>query len=259
MTSSRSSVRTGLWLDEPGMASPHRQGRAAIDDPVEIMAPNRRDPRVECFRHAFGGQNGNRVRPHVRVQAIAQNIAPPILAEVGMRDLAHGMDAGIRASGAAYHDSFAAKGVKRGLDYFLHGKAIALPLPADEGRAVIFQGKFKARHRFSGRAAFPCLVARRAKTPRSASAPCPNVAPQEGGSPLRRRRSSSHRRERGRASPLRVRSACEKLSRAPIPCRDRPRKKRRETAPDRESDCVRPMPVFSNRSALPPCRFYARR
>ena len=165
-----------LSLDEPGMASPHRQGRAAIDDPVEIMAPNRRDPRVECFRHAFGGQNGNRVRPHVRVQAIAQNIAPPILAEIGMRDLAHGMDAGIRASGAAYHDSFAAKGVKRGLDHFLHGKAIALPLPADEGRAVIFQGKFKARHRFSGRAPFPCLVARRAKTPRPALTLFPRVA-----------------------------------------------------------------------------------
>ena len=39
-----------LSLDEPGMASPHRQGRAAIDDPVEIMAPHRRDPRVENLR-----------------------------------------------------------------------------------------------------------------------------------------------------------------------------------------------------------------
>ena len=91
-----------LSRDEPGMASRKRQGRAAIDDPVEIMAPNRRAPRVECFRHVFGGQNGDRVRPHVRVQAIAQNIAPPILAEIGMRDLAHGMDPAIRASGAAY-------------------------------------------------------------------------------------------------------------------------------------------------------------
>src|SRR5580704_18569333 len=125
-----------LSLDEPGMASPHRQGRAAIDDPVEIMAANRRDPRIEILGHAFGGQNGDRVRPHVRVQAIAQNIAPPILAEIDLRDLAHGMDPGIRASGAAYYDSFAAQSVKRGLDHLLHGKAIALPLPADEGPAV---------------------------------------------------------------------------------------------------------------------------
>ncbi len=100
-----------LSLDEPGMASPNRQGRAAIDDPVEIMAADGRESCVKSFRYPFGGQNGNGVRPHVRVQAVAQNIAPPILTEIGMRDLAHGMDAGIRASGAAYCDSFATKGV----------------------------------------------------------------------------------------------------------------------------------------------------
>ena len=64
-----------------------------------------------------------------------------------MGDLAQRMDAGVGAPGALDHDGFAGEGGDRLLDRLLDGAAVLLPLPADEGAAVIFDGELVARHR----------------------------------------------------------------------------------------------------------------
>ncbi len=76
-----------LALDQPNMAALHRQRRAAIDDPVEIMPAYCRKPRIKSVRHALGGKNRNGLRPHMRIQAVAQHIGPPILGKIRVRDL----------------------------------------------------------------------------------------------------------------------------------------------------------------------------
>ena len=98
------------------------------------------------------------------------------------------MDAGIGAPGAAYPDPFTAQGFERCLDHLLHGEPIRLPLPADKGRAVIFERQLIAGHRLLGQAGTPRQAARRAKNPpasigalperctsRRRSAPCPQA------------------------------------------------------------------------------------
>ncbi len=64
-----------------------------------------------------------------------------------MSDLALGVDAGVGPSGAADSYVLAAEGCDRGLDHFLHGDPVRLPLPADIGRAVIFNEELITRHR----------------------------------------------------------------------------------------------------------------
>ena len=63
-----------------------------------------------------------------------------------MGDLAEGMDAGIGAAGALDRDRLAREGGDRLLDRLLHRAAVLLPLPADKGAAVIFDGQLVARH-----------------------------------------------------------------------------------------------------------------
>src|ERR1700749_3489367 len=70
----------------------------------------------------------------------------PVLAEIDMRDLTERMDAGIGASGAGDDDALAGKGLDGIGEHALHGQAAVLRLPADERRAVIFDGEFVAGH-----------------------------------------------------------------------------------------------------------------
>ena len=71
-----------------------------------------------------------------------------------MGDLAERVDAGIGAAGALDHDGLAGEGGDRLLDRLLHGAAVLLALPADEGAAVIFDGELVAGHAAdAGRAA----------------------------------------------------------------------------------------------------------
>jgi hypothetical protein len=63
-----------------------------------------------------------------------------------MHDLAQRMHAGIGAAGGDALHGLAAEFVDRLLQRLLHRRAVLLPLPADEGAAVIFEDELVARH-----------------------------------------------------------------------------------------------------------------
>ena len=63
-----------------------------------------------------------------------------------MGDLTERMHAGIGAARAARDDLLAGEGFDRFGEATLHRGAILLHLPADEGRAVIFEGELVAGH-----------------------------------------------------------------------------------------------------------------
>ena len=63
-----------------------------------------------------------------------------------MDDLAHGMDAGIGAPGTSDDDGFTGEREDRLFEGGLDGVAVLLALPADIGRAIIFDGHAEARH-----------------------------------------------------------------------------------------------------------------
>ena len=63
-----------------------------------------------------------------------------------MRDLAERMHAGIGAAGAARDGVFAGERLDGFGEPPLHRSAILLHLPADERRAVIFEGELVAGH-----------------------------------------------------------------------------------------------------------------
>src|SRR5690606_1511626 len=94
----------------------------------------------------FGCDDRNRVRAHMGVDGVAQRVGSDGTFEIDMRDLTQRMDAGIGAAGGMNLQRGAAKTFDAGFDDMLHGEAVRLRLPADERRAVIFDGELVARH-----------------------------------------------------------------------------------------------------------------
>ncbi len=123
-----------------------RQIGAAVDDPIEIMALDRREARIEIGRHLFRREHGDRLRPQMEIDRVAHIIGVPILGKIDMGDLAERMHAGIGAPGAEHGDAFAGKSRDRFGQHALHRDAVVLCLPADKRRAVIFDGELVAGH-----------------------------------------------------------------------------------------------------------------
>ena len=94
----------------------------------------------------LAGQDRDRVWPQHRVQRVADLVVGPILDEVEMGDLTERMDAGIGAARAARDDLLAGERSDSFGEATLHRGAILLHLPADERRAVIFEGELVAGH-----------------------------------------------------------------------------------------------------------------
>ena len=130
----------------PGAVLIERQIGAAIDDAIEIMALDRREARIEIRRDLLGREHRDRLRPQMEIDRVAHLVDVPILGEIDMRDLAERMHAGIGASGADDRDALAGKSRDRFGEHALHRDAIVLRLPADKGRAVIFDGELVAGH-----------------------------------------------------------------------------------------------------------------
>ena len=80
------------------------------------------------------------------IERVAHGVAVPILGEIDMRDLAERVHAGIGAPGAGDGDALAGEGRDRLGEHALHRGAVVLHLPADKGRAVIFDGELVAGH-----------------------------------------------------------------------------------------------------------------
>ena len=82
----------------------------------------------------------------MKVDGVAHGVDVPILGKIDVGDLAERVHAGIGAAGALQRDALAGKRCDRFGDHALHRDAVVLHLPADERRAVIFDGELVARH-----------------------------------------------------------------------------------------------------------------
>ncbi len=139
----------------PGAAALERERRAAVDDAIEIMARAGAAPGVETGLRRFGFDDRDGVRLKQRVEPLAEPERLPVALEVDMRDLAQRMDAGVGAPRAVGGRMLAGHGEKGALERLLDRKAVLLPLPADERRAVVFDGELKPRHSGCLRAVAP--------------------------------------------------------------------------------------------------------
>ena len=81
-----------------------------------------------------------------RIEAFAEPERRPVALKLDMRDLAQGVDASVRAPRAMRGRLLSRHGEDRALQRLLDRKAVPLPLPADERRAVIFKRELEARH-----------------------------------------------------------------------------------------------------------------
>ncbi len=111
------------------------------------MPLDRREARVEIRRDRFRRKHGDRLRSQMEIDRVANVIDLPSLGEVDMGDLAERMHAGIGTAGASDSDALAGKSGDSIGQRALHRNAVVLGLPADIGRAVIFDGELVARHR----------------------------------------------------------------------------------------------------------------
>jgi hypothetical protein len=110
------------------------------------MPPLRRHAGAEAVGHDLGRQDGDRLRPQMRVRRVPDGVGAPIPGEIEMRHLVGRVDAGIGAPGAMHPHRLAGEALDRLLDRLLHRAAVQLPLPARKGRAVIFDDELVARH-----------------------------------------------------------------------------------------------------------------
>ena len=96
--------------------------------------------------HLLGLDDGDRMRPQMRVQGVAHRVLLPLLGEIEVTDLAERMHAGIGAAGAVHAHLLAAERLDRGRQHALHRGAVVLDLPADERPAVVFDRELVTGH-----------------------------------------------------------------------------------------------------------------
>ena len=149
-------------LHPPGAAALERERRAAVDDAIEIMARAGAAPGVETGLRRFRFDDRDRVRLKQRVEPLAEPERLPVALEVDMRDLAQRMDARVGAPRAVGDRALSRHGEQGVLQRLLNRKPVLLPLPADERRAVVFDGELIARHSGCLRAVAPLGKARAA-------------------------------------------------------------------------------------------------
>ncbi len=130
----------------PYMRGIDRWPRGAVENTVKIMPRFGIEPGVEIVAHRLGLQNNNGVGEQIRIHALADIHRLAVHRQIHMRHLATRMNSGIGAAGANYLDRRLHELGERLLQRALHGFDPLLLLPAMEGCAVIFDGKFVARH-----------------------------------------------------------------------------------------------------------------
>src|SRR5262249_17476328 len=82
----------------------------------------------------------------MEVGGIAHGVDVGLASQIKVDHLATGVYAGIGAASGERRDGIAAKAEDGFLQGLLHRWAVVLPLPPDEGAAVILEGQFEARH-----------------------------------------------------------------------------------------------------------------
>ncbi len=109
--------------------------------------------RVEVVGDALDLQHRDRMGNEPGVQALAEPKGRPVARKIDMRDLARRMDPRVGAPRSVRGRAIAGHGEDRALERLLHRDTVVLALPADEGRAVVFEDELETRH-----AAFRAVV-----------------------------------------------------------------------------------------------------
>ena len=140
--------RVGIERARDPPYPPCVEGRAgaAVEDAIAIGARRRVEPRVEVVRDPLGGEDGDGVRAQVCVERAHQPLRRPVRRHVAVRHLGRRVDARIGSPCALHARRPGAAGLGRRLQRALHRQPLGLTLPADEGRAVIFDGQLVAGH-----------------------------------------------------------------------------------------------------------------
>ncbi|MCY1370329.1 hypothetical protein D9M69_574160 [compost metagenome] len=126
----------------------NRQRRTAIVNAIKIVAGTRRETRIKSIRCLFDIENADAFIGHhqMRIKRITHFRSTPILCQIDMNDLRARMNACIGAACRAQCQIFTAEFLERLFDGVLNCMTVFLPLPADIGRAVIFDSDFITRH-----------------------------------------------------------------------------------------------------------------
>ena len=123
-----------------------REGRAAIDHAIEIVAGACAAPGVEIVGHALGADDRHGMGTKQRIEPLAEPERGPVALKVDMRDLAPRMHAGVCAPRAMSGHAGAGHRGESALQNLLHREAVVLSLPADERRPVVFDRQPKPGH-----------------------------------------------------------------------------------------------------------------
>ncbi|GBF28060.1 hypothetical protein MnTg02_03122 [bacterium MnTg02] len=107
--------------------------------------------RIEVFIHLLAEQNRNWIRTEMGVKGVAYNVRFPVFLQIDMGHLTERMNTGIRTARAARRIRRTGKLFDGFRDPGLHRGTVRLDLPADKGRAVIFDGELVAGHGYSKR------------------------------------------------------------------------------------------------------------
>ena len=123
-----------------------RRWRAARKDAVTVVACRGAVAGIEIVSGKRALDDGDRRRTQMEVQRLADAEWLPALHEVEMRHLAQRVNARIRAAGTAHTRRLSREAKQRIFERPLHGRTLRLALPAEERRAVVFNGDAVAGH-----------------------------------------------------------------------------------------------------------------
>ena len=131
--------------DGPDVRQLERILDAGVPDLVGVRLGRRREPRVEAGGPFLDRHDADR-RGQPRVQRPLQAVARDRMAQPARHDLAERVHAGVGAACCLRHRGFPGEGSNGLFERLLHRHAIRLPLPAAEGRSVIFDSELVAGH-----------------------------------------------------------------------------------------------------------------
>src|SRR3546814_11644877 len=117
-----------------------------VDDAIEVMPPQGREPGVEALGHGHDVEHANPFAGHRKmgIEGVAQLVGRPVSRQVDMSDLSEGMDAGIGPARPLDGNGLGRQREDRTLQRRLHGMEIGrascrergVPYVSNSGGAV---------------------------------------------------------------------------------------------------------------------------
>jgi hypothetical protein len=120
--------------------------RPSVEDAVEIAPPDAREARVPVIRDLLDVEYRHRLRPHQRVEALAQPVRRERLRDIDVHRHGERMHPRIGAPSRRESGALPRHALQRFLERLLDRRPVILPLPPHEGPAVIFDRQPPAGH-----------------------------------------------------------------------------------------------------------------